>query len=97
MGINKDYEELHKVVKQAYDKGIIIIAAAGNGQYDEALYPAKYDEVIGVGAINKDGDLLFKNLGLEDIIVLSPGKNIITTYSSKDSEEKYKGIKAYVE
>lgn len=39
---------LHEQILAAVDKGIVVVAAAGN-QTEEAVYPAKYPEVIAVG------------------------------------------------
>ena len=39
----------------AADKGLVLIAAAGNAPTGEPVYPAAYDSVIGVGALNPDG------------------------------------------
>jgi hypothetical protein len=41
---------LHDAVQNAYNAGILICASAGNDGDDEADYPAKYNEVLGVGA-----------------------------------------------
>ena len=89
MGIDEDTQELHEVIKRAYEQGIIIVAAAGNGESGEVLYPAKYSEVISVGAMDKDGSALYRNISMEEITVMAPGKNVYTTYSSKDNEDQY--------
>lgn len=55
-GMPDNSEILHNAIKKAYDNGIIIIAAAGNeSNGEEALYPARYEEVISVGSINAKG------------------------------------------
>jgi serine protease len=51
---------LHETVQYAYNKGITLVAASGNGFAVKELYclpnavsyPARYDEVIAVGAVN---------------------------------------------
>jgi len=69
-GTHNDEEIVHNAIKRAYDRGILIVAAAGNeGELLDLLvqelskrgkgnnvsrgitYPAKYDEVIAIGAI----------------------------------------------
>lgn len=66
-------------IKEAADKGIIIVAAAGNDS-GEVNYPAKYKEVIAVGAIDENGNLTdFTSRGPE-ISVVAAGINIYSTY-----------------
>ena len=84
----KDSESLHKVIKKAYDKGIVIVAAAGNKgsrmriltiNYGlrtmdyEVAYPAKYDEVIAVGAIDRYGKVYDASINTEKVDVLVKG------------------------
>jgi subtilisin family serine protease len=72
-------ESFHEVIREAYNRGIFIIAAAGNdGQ--KVNWPAAYDEVIAIGAINENGDLTdFSSRGVE-ISVIAPGDNIYSTW-----------------
>ena len=46
---------LESAMDYAADKGLVLIAAAGNAPTGEPVYPAAYDSVIGVGALNPDG------------------------------------------
>jgi len=72
-------ESLHNKIKEASQRGIIIVAAAGNDS-GEVNYPAKYPEVIAVGAIDENGNLAeFSSHGPE-ISVVAPGVNIYSTY-----------------
>ncbi len=43
---------LSDAIKAAYDQGILLIAAAGNEGANSVSYPARYDQVISVGAID---------------------------------------------
>ncbi|PID40187.1 MAG: hypothetical protein CR984_04445 [Proteobacteria bacterium] len=47
---------LETATSYAADKGLILIAAAGNTPTGTPVYPAAYDNVIGVGALSPDGD-----------------------------------------
>lgn len=48
------HRALGKAVDLAYEKGVIVVAAAG--QYvDRVLYPAKYSRTIGVGGVTQSG------------------------------------------
>ena len=69
----------HNAVKSAVKEGMIIVAAAGN-EAGEIIYPAKFDEVIAVGAIDKNRlKADFSNYG-EALEVVAPGKYIYSTY-----------------
>lgn len=87
LGVENDTPALHEVIKKAYEKGIVIIASAGNDIKDITLYPAKYDEVISVGSLKKNGDRLFDHHDKYTKVYL-PGENIVTTFSSHDDESK---------
>jgi subtilisin len=68
---------LQRAVQDAYDEyGIILVAAVGNGGSGEVLYPAAYDEVIGVGSINEDNlKSSFSRVG-EEVELVAPGSDI---------------------
>lgn len=69
----------HQAIKEAHDAGIFIVAAAGNDG-GRINFPARYNEVIAVGAINQNGDLCsFTSLGPE-MSVVAPGDNIYSTW-----------------
>lgn len=72
---------LHKAIKDAYDKGILLIAAAGNrGEIDGKVeYPAAYNEVMSVGAIDSNGDITENSSVGEDVDVNAPGELVKTT------------------
>lgn len=72
-------DSLHQKIKEAAQRGIIIVAAAGNDS-GAVNYPAKYPEIIAVGAIDERGNLAdFSSHGPE-ISVVAPGVNIYSTY-----------------
>lgn len=77
-------ENLHVAVCEAVKKGKILIAAAGNygsAFYYECInYPARYEEAISVGSINKK--LLrsrFSGTG-EHLDIVAPGEEIYSCY-----------------
>lgn len=72
-------ESLRNLLKIAYDSGILIVGVSGNDG-NNVTYPAKYDSVIGVSAV--DGRLNitgFSSTGPE-VEFSAPGINIISTY-----------------
>lgn len=85
-GIINDNEELKTTISNAYQEGIIVVAASGNDIGGNILYPARYDNVLSVNSIDDIGTKLF---GDEDKSVYIPGCNIVTTYSSTFLSKKY--------
>jgi subtilisin family serine protease len=66
-------------ITDAYDAGIVLVAAAGNNGAS-VLYPAKFTEVIAVAATTESGTVaLFSNPGSE-IDVAAPGEGVLSTY-----------------
>ena len=73
---------LESAIKLAYDNNILIIASAGNNgmqQVDSITYPAKFNEVIAVGAVDSSNNrAAFSSTGTE-IDLVAPGVNIYST------------------
>lgn len=51
-GLTFDDPDLHAIIREAYNAGIVMIAASGNGNAT-VNYPASYDEVLSVTAIDE--------------------------------------------
>lgn len=72
---------LSDAVNHAYSKGCLLVAAAGNNYGGHVSYPAKYDEVIAISAIDGNDNLAsFSNKGPE-IELTAPGVCILSTWS----------------
>jgi thermitase len=66
-------------INYAYQQGCILIAAAGNDNTSQPFYPAAYDKVIAVSAINQsDQKASFSNFG-SYIDLCAPGVSILST------------------
>lgn len=79
---------LQEAIRKAYINNITLFAASGNvgenGNIDTIDWPAKYPEVISVGAINRDQlRSTFSSVG-QRIDLLAPGEDIITTSLNND-------------
>ena len=66
-----------EVIKKACDDaeaaGLVLVAASGNDGAGSVLYPAGYDSVVAVGAVDYDGELTwYSNYGLGQELV-APG------------------------
>ena len=66
-------DELTKIV----NKGIIVVAAAGNKGDGTLYYPAANDGVIGVGSINRNGRVSGFSERNASVDVVAPGEGII--------------------
>jgi len=78
-GISVDIPFMHDIIQDLSQKGIVIVAAAGNENTDTQLYPAAYPEVIGVGATDSsDKKAYFSNYG-DWVDVSAPGLGINST------------------
>lgn len=83
LGLESTNDDLQKVILQAHQNGIILVAAAGNNEagviLNDLLYPARFNECIAVGATNKQ--FQFDNITVlsTDIDILAPGADIYST------------------
>jgi len=68
---------LDNAIKRAYNEGILLIAAAGNG--DGVEYPAAFDEVMAVGAVGIDGKVCKDSAKGEELDIVAPGEQIPST------------------
>ncbi len=70
---------LKDVINYAYNKGVILIASAGNDGKNILHYPSGYSEVLSVGASTKEDYIAsFSNFG-STIDLIAPGSEIFTT------------------
>ena len=67
---------LQDAVDYAAAKGVILIAAAGNDGTSQVVYPAGYDNVIGVGAIDSTKTVWEDSQKNESVFVVAPGVDV---------------------
>lgn len=85
LGISQGNDKLERAIKEAINKDILVVCAAGNdgdgnSESFEYSYPAAYPDVISVGAVDKNGvPASFSNSNLA-IDLLAPGVNILSTF-----------------
>jgi serine protease len=64
---------MQDAVTYAHDKGVTIVAAAGNDGSSGSSYPARYEHVIGVSAVGPSGDKApYSNFGI-GVDIAAPG------------------------
>lgn len=72
---------LQNAIQYALNKNVTLVAASGNDGQQIMVYPAGYNNVIGVGSTsNADGKSVFTNFGTNSVYVAAPGEGVITTY-----------------
>jgi subtilisin family serine protease len=85
-GSTQKSRALEDVIKQAYEAGILFVAAAGNASVDNDKsphYPSSYNvgNVISVAALDRNDQLTsFSNFGARTVHIGAPGKDILSTW-----------------
>lgn len=96
----KNYTQHERdVIDKAIGKGIIVVAASGNynskkekRKNTKRFYPASFDDVISVGAINKKYKKTWFSYYNNKVDIAAPGKNIVSTApltTDKDGTKYY--------
>jgi serine protease len=76
----------HDAVTYAYNKGVIIVAAAGNdGSANSIDYPGAYPESIAVAALDSTKTRASYSDGGPQLDISAPGSNVISTYNTNDT------------
>lgn len=78
LGVYYDSPVLRQAVSYADSRGVLMVAAAGNDGYDRMPYPAAYDQVLSVTAIDaNERQAVFPNQS-ESIDFAAPGVAVLT-------------------
>ncbi len=73
---NSGSKALAKAVESAYNEyGLVLVAAVGNGN-GNVLYPAAYEQVIGVGSVTEDNELSSFSMTGSEVELVAPGSRI---------------------
>ena len=77
LGTNKYDQGLQDAVNEAYTRGILVFAAAGNCSCPDYEFPAACEHAISVGSINADTKLPSSfNTRNDSNILFAPGENV---------------------
>lgn len=87
LGGNSDSQLLRDATKWAYDNGAVIVAAAGNSgdgdpNTDNVAYPAKYEWVIAVAAMDSNYNVPTWSSDGPEVDLAAPGVNVYSTYKN---------------
>lgn len=85
LSITSDENEpaIANALKVAYDKGMLLVGAAGNkgvAETSTVTYPAKYEQVIAVGAVTEKNTKLLESSVGSEVEFTAPGEKIFSTY-----------------
>jgi len=91
LGASSPSSVIQDACDYAYNtKGVVIVAASGNDGQPQVSYPAAFDTVIAVGAINQNDQRCdFSNYG-EDLELMAPGYRIVSSIIG-DNYDLYSG------
>ena len=78
-GTTQYSEALEIAIKEAYNKGILVIAAAGN--HGDVEYPAAMEEVVAVGGTDTSGKVCDYSAKGEEVELVAPAEQICATGS----------------
>lgn len=79
LGCPQTTNGLYNAIKYAVSKNIVIFCAAGNsGPNVDLMYPAQYEDVISIGAIDKNLERTSFTCSGESLDFLAPGQDIIS-------------------
>lgn len=86
LGGESDSQTMKDACQYAYDKGVLLVAAASNeGPCSDCVeYPAKYSTVIAVSATEKDDDLADYSSTGPEVELAAPGTYVYSTYVGDD-------------
>ncbi|MDP9695343.1 UNVERIFIED_ORG: thermitase [Arthrobacter globiformis] len=72
---------LETAINNAWSKGVVLVAAAGNGGNQTKIYPGAYPNVIAVAATdNRDAKADFSTYGASWVDIAAPGVNVYSTF-----------------
>lgn len=79
LGVPYERESLRQAIEYAARKGVVVVAATGNDGTGEIYYPAAYDSVIGVTAVDSKGAVSVRSNSNESVGIAAPGVQVETT------------------
>ncbi len=75
-GVYENYESLKAMIDYAADAGTVLVAAVGNRGTTTLCYPAGYDNVIGVGAVDSNKVRTSFSQYNASVSLVAPGKEL---------------------
>ena len=79
LGVTSEFQALRDAIDYAAEKGVVVVAAVGNNGNRGRMYPAEYESVIGVGAVDSDGNVYYHSNHNGSVHLTAPGANVKTS------------------
>jgi len=76
LGTSYRSQALEDAINYAYEKGVAVVAAAGNDSNDEVAYPAAFEHCIAVGAVRYDKELTYYSNYGDALDLVAPGGDL---------------------
>lgn len=81
LGMRVSSRTLEAAVNNAWNRGVVLVAAAGNAGTPAQIYPGAYSNVIAVAATdNNDDKASFSSYGSKWVDIAAPGVNVYSTF-----------------
>ena len=71
-----EFESLKEAVAYAETKNVLLVSAVGNSGGTAVYYPASYDTVIGVGAVDQNGTVSSRSNHNAGVFLTAPGIDV---------------------
>ncbi len=78
LGMEQNMSSMKEAAEYAVSKGAIIVSAVGNSGNSTLNYPAAYDCVIGVGAVDQNGLVTSFSEVNDSVYLVAPGSRIVS-------------------
>lgn len=76
LGTDADSPALREAAEYAEEKGVLLVAAAGNGGGDRPCWPGAYDTVLCVGSVDGEGEVSSFSRRGEWVDLTAPGEDL---------------------
>lgn len=76
LGVSSDSTRLKRAITYATNHGAIVVSAVGNDGNTTMYYPAGYDNVVGVGSIDKNYEKSWFSQINKSVYVTAPGEDL---------------------
>ncbi|MDE5413999.1 S8 family peptidase [Alkalihalobacterium chitinilyticum] len=82
LGTSSGSTSLRQAVDNAYNRGLLLIAAAGNTGTSGIMFPAAYNSVMAVGAVDSNNNRASFSTYGSQMEIVAPGVSVLSTYTS---------------